>query len=101
MKIGKMLWAMFSKVEKRDWNIEGGEGAIETTKDIRQQKYEISVLKLLTPCILIKFISLSKPNNCTYKIENSTAFIAPTSSTLFCHHQGVLTTNLTLLNFVA
>jgi len=74
---------------------------METTKNIRQQKYEIPVLKLITPYILIKLIPLAKPNNCTYNVENSTAFIAPTSSALFCHHQGVLTTSLTLLNSVA
>jgi len=34
-----MLWALFSKEEKRDWNIEAEEEAKETTKDIRKQKY--------------------------------------------------------------
>ena len=76
---------MFSKVEKRDWNTDGAEGAIETPKDVRQQKYEISVLKLLTPCIFNQII-FSCQNNCVYNIENSTAFLTPTSSALFCHH---------------
>jgi hypothetical protein len=39
---------MFSKVEKREWKIEGVEGAIQTTKNRRQEKYEISGLKILT-----------------------------------------------------
>ena len=52
----KKFWAIFSKVEKRDWNIDGAEGAIETTKGVRQQKYEIPVLKLLTPCIFNQII---------------------------------------------
>jgi len=39
LKLGKMLWALFSKEEKRDWNIEAEEEAKETTKDIRKQKY--------------------------------------------------------------
>ena len=42
---------MFSKIQKRDLNTDGAEWAIETTKDIRRQKYEISVFKLLNPCI--------------------------------------------------
>jgi hypothetical protein len=41
---------------ERDWNIEGAEGAIETPKDIRQQKYGTSVLKLLTSCIFNQII---------------------------------------------
>lgn len=51
LKIEKDLWAMFSKIQKRDLNTDGAEWAIETTKDIRRQKYEISVFKLLNPCI--------------------------------------------------
>jgi hypothetical protein len=56
LKIEKKLWAIFSKVEKRDRNNEGAEGAIQTIKDVRKQKYELSVLKLLTPCIFNQII---------------------------------------------
>jgi hypothetical protein len=43
-------------METEENNIEEAKGAIETTKDVRQQKYTISILKLLISCIFNQLI---------------------------------------------